>query len=318
VSTTSELGPGPQPGRVRRFLPLLLRLVRRTHLYLGLLLWPFVLLFGITALSFNHPTVGRGLEMRRLSPKRVGSASGFEGWDPGRIADDVVRRLAATGQRYRLSETAAPRFGGYPLFAAPVQGGKQVLILNLEDGSATLTHRPDPVQPAQAPFAQQTIELESYAVSRLAERLTPILKQEGIDSKSGFRPHPEVHPALHFRMTDAGGQEWNVVYDLSSGELAGRPSAEPPKETLIELLESLHTQHHYPPHPDATTYWAMFADLTALTLITWALTGLVMWWQLRRLRRVGAVVLVAALGLASTVIVSTAREIRFGPAAQEP
>ena len=54
-----------------------LRWVRRTHLYLGLLMWPFVLLFAITGLSFNHPTVGRGLSVKRASASEVTADTGY-------------------------------------------------------------------------------------------------------------------------------------------------------------------------------------------------------------------------------------------------
>ena len=43
-----------------------------------------------------------------------------------------------------------------------------------------------------------------------------------------------------------------------------------------ELLAKLHTTHHYPLSVRATWFWALLADLTAITLVLWALSGLAM------------------------------------------
>jgi hypothetical protein len=314
----SGTGPGTKPGpSVRRFGPSALRVLRRTHLYLGLLLWPFALFFGITALSFNHPTVGRGLTVQSLPAEMVRDVTGFRPWAPERVAGAVVTELNAAGGRYRLSDGKAPHFSGFPLFAAPVSAGKQVLIVNLSSGSATLTLRPEPPAEATVELSAEPLKLRDYDLARLARQLSPVLSGAGSTAHGVLRPHPEAHPKLHFRVADARERELNVVYDLASGELWARPTDEPRSEPLVALLERLHTQHHYPPHADATTVWALFADLTALTLITWALTGLVMWWQLKRLRRIGAAVIAVSLALAGGVIASTAAELRFGPIAED-
>jgi hypothetical protein len=118
-------------------------------------------------------------------------------------------------------------------------------------------------------------------------------------------------------LVDPRGQEWNVLYDFGSGKLAGKPTAAPHPGAFVELLESLHKQHHYPPHGGATRFWALFADLTALTLLIWATTGIVMWWQMRRLRVAGAVVLVLAVAVGASVMFSTGAELSFTPTSDE-
>ncbi len=301
---------------LRRAVPLALRLVRRIHLYLGLLLWPFALFFGITGLSFNHPTIGRGLEVRRLSAATVSRHTGFEGWDAQRIAERLVHDLNADGRRYHLDLAERPRFSGFPLFAAPAATGKQVLILNLSDGDATLTERPDPARVARVPFDGQRLALDDYDLAKLADRLSPLLRDPRLAVEGPLRPHPEIHPELRFGMSSRDGRPWNVVYDLSTGELSGTPRGASNRGSLAELLESLHKQHHYPPHADATSVWALFADLTAATLILWSLSGLVMWWQMKRLRRAGAIVIAIAIALSLTVVSRTAREVHFGATAE--
>lgn len=306
--------PGPASATTRQTI---LRLLRRTHLYLGLLMWPFVLLFAITGLSFNHPTVGRGLTVKRASSAEVARATGFQPWDPAAMAAEVVKELRKSGQAYRLSSSVDARFAGFPLFAAPTADGKQALIISLSDGQATITERPDPPESAPTPFADAEIHLPAHDLKALAAKLTPLLAAQGVTTKGPLAPHPRVHPELAFRLLDASGKEWNVVYDLGSGKLTGKPTATPRAGVFVELLESIHTQHHYPPHPSATLFWALFADLTAITLLIWAVTGIVMWWQMRRLRLAGAVVIVLALGAAASVMIATGSELSFTPRADE-
>ena len=118
---------------------------------------------------------------------------------------------------------------------------------------------------------------------------------------------------LRFQVRDDRGDSWNVVYDLGTGLLDGRPTQEVSSTPTIELLESLHKQHHYPPSFAASSVWALFADLTAITLLFWCLSGLLMWWQMKKLRWVGASLLVLAVVVATLVMTSTAAEITFPP-----
>lgn len=309
--------PRPDHGRdAERRWSAVKRVVRRVHLYLGLFLWPFVLLFAITGLSFNHPTVGRGLQRVELGAEEVKRRTGFEPWDPATIAADVVRELNQRGGRYTLSPEYAPRFDGWPLFAAPSEHGRQALLVSLGDGSATITDRPNARGEAAAPLVDGEIPLERYSIPALAERLTPLLERAPRPTTGPLRPHPTTHPELRFRVADATGTTWDVVYDLTARTVTGKKVG-PREQPLVELLEAIHKQHHYPVERDAKWLWALFADATALTLIVWALSGLFMWFQLKRLRKPGAVVLALSLAVAAFVILGVATDLSFAGAFAE-
>jgi len=314
----SEAGRGAPPSRAlatRRQRAL--RLLRRVHLYLGLLLWPFLLLFGMTGLSFNHPTVGRGLRVQSVSAAEVAAVSSFRPWDAQQVAAEVVAALNAAGAEYRLSKEPA-RFAGFPLFAAPAQRGQQVLIVNLSNGSATITERPESPAPSPTPFDRAEVKLPARDLRALAQSLDPVLAARHVATNGPLEPHPSVHPQLAFRLLDGGGRAWNALYDFGTGRLVGKPSDERRSGALVELLEAIHTQHHYPPHGGVTWFWAFFADVTAFTLIVWSITGLVMWWQLRRLRLAGAVVLALAVVAGVLVIGATGSELSFAPRQADP
>ena len=80
----------------------------------------------------------------------------------------------------------------------------------------------------------------------------------------------------------------------------------------MELLSKLHTTHHYPVHFGVTWLWALLADLTGLTLVLWALTGLFMWWQMKPTRLLGVIVVCVAVLGAALVMTGTAAEVQFG------
>lgn len=293
-----------------------MRVLRRTHMYLGLLLMPWVLLFGITALSFNHPTVGRGLEGRMLPPEQLSELTGFQAWAPETVATDLLKGLNAQGQKYTLKKDSA-RFSGWPLFARDAPGGKEVVILGIDRGMAILTKREAPPTSAPVPFSGQAIELPQFALQDLAEQLSPLHDKLQVPTSGPLRPHPKIHPELRLVLEDAQGRSYNAVYNLSTQTLEGRLSDEARHAPFVELLESLHTQHHYPASFGPTFFWALFADLTALTLCFWALSGLIMWWQMKKFRLFGAFFLGAAVILASLVMISTAADISFGPESAE-
>lgn len=290
-----------------------MKVIRRIHLYLGLLLVPWVLLFGITALSFNHPTVGRSISGRLVPPEELRRLTGLRPWDPRAVAERVVADLNARGGGYTVNDASEPSVNGWPLFARPAPGGQQVVILGLDRGAAVLTQRPPAPQSSATPFEGQEVRLPGYSMADVAERLQPLHDKLGIATSGPLKPHPTVHPELRFTMHDRSGTTYNVVYDLTTGKLDGRRRDEARRGPLVEVLESLHKQHHYPASFGPTFFWALFADLTALTLVIWAVTGLIMWWQLRKLRVVGAAFLITAAILATLVMGSTAAELTFGP-----
>jgi len=293
--------------------PRIMRNVRRVHLYLGLLLMPWLLLFGVTAFSFNHPHLLRSLKGQPLTADVVRTATGFEGWNANAVADSIVLGLKKqTGNRLELVDDS-PRFSGWPIFASPAPGGKEVIILRLDQGGGVATLREDRQLDDPHPLGAETIDLPDYDLKTLAQQLTPLHGHLGIETNGPLRPHPKIQPEVRFRATDKDGKLWNLKYLLGTKKLEARPAAESSSIPIAELLESLHKQHHYPPSFGPTFLWAVFADLTALTLIFWAGSGLLMWWQMKKLRVAGLVFLFVAGVLALLVMGQTAGELTFGP-----
>jgi len=316
----AEPGPRPRRSLLRpRWYGAAMKVVRRIHMYLGLMLFPWILLYGISGMSFNHPEVGRDIDERALSHDEVTAMTGFLPWDPDAVARQVVAQLdAAAPGRYQLDGDGPRVFSGWPLLATPSKdGGRHVLIVDLNDGSATLkTHPPNPESPA-APFAAAAIALPEYRMAAVEAQMKDLLPRLGIDAPGPLRAHPKIAPELRFRIHDVQSGTWNVTYNLGTGALDGRPADADSGLRFAELLSRLHTTHHYPVHGGVTWLWALMADLVGLTLVLWALSGLAMWWQMKPTRVIGAVAIAVALVVAGLVMTGTASHIQFGNVAKD-
>ena len=73
----------------------------------------------------------------------------------------------------------------------------------------------------------------------------------------------------------------------------------------------MHTTHHFPLRVGPLWFWALFEDLLGVTMVIWAISGLVMWWQIKRTRLAGVLSIAAALGLAAAVMLGTLSELTF-------
>jgi hypothetical protein len=291
-----------------------MKVVRRIHMYLGLALFPWVALYGITGVLFNHPDIGRGIERTPVTAERLTAVTGFRPWDPDAVARRVVEQLnRGAAQPYRLDDEHAPQITGWPILAAPgSDGGRRVLTIDLVDGSAEVAFHP-PGQPATpAPFAVPALDVPEYRMSAVEAQVKDALPGLGTTAAGPLAAHPKVGPELRFTMIDSAGARWQATYDVRTGAVDGRRAEGDGGLRFVELLEKLHTNHHYPVHGDITWLWALLADITGITLVLWALTGLVMWWQMKPSRLFGAIAIAVAVIAASVVITKTASHLDFG------
>ena len=61
------------------------------------------------------------------------------------------------------------------------------------------------------------------------------------------------------------------------------------------FLLRLHLAHGYLSKFDARWAWAVVVDQLFASMVGWGFTGLLMWWQMKNVRRVSALVLAASL-----------------------
>src|SRR5262249_18746925 len=118
--------------------------------------------------------------------------------------------------------------------------------------------------------------------------------REGIRTALGRLglPHEEVVlqevPDLVF-VVEAGGRLWRVTYDFQEGSVAGVPrDVRAERLSTRRFLTGLHLAHGYPAEASSRWFWAVVVDAMCAALLFWAVSGVLMWLQIKAVRRWGA------------------------------
>lgn len=302
----------PKPA-ARRAAKAVLLYVRRGHLYLGLFLLPWAVLYGVTAFLFNHPAAFSDQPTKTFGKDALRGTPMEDPPSPQAIAEQVVARLNETHKPetpYALAGRA--RFGREFAFATVKADGSTVsVLLDVKTGTGTVRSAPvrEKKEPEPAPFALGSaapgrggkrgggpprkgggeVELDDPLRERVKAAVPAILERTGF-------PTGEVTvtsvPDVVFPV-EADGRTWTAKYDPKTGAVSGTPADAKPEAELgwRRFLLRLHTAHGYPGEASAKWFWALVVDAMAATMCFWGLSGLVMWWQVKSTRKAGAVVL---------------------------
>jgi len=256
---------------------------RRLHLYVGLFLLPWVILYGSTAILFNHPGWFHKRSVQtfddavldetplRTPPAAAEMAALVHAHLPGALSKpDNIRWVGS----YRLE--GRDDSGRYTAFTDA--GGRGVTLY---------------FTPQDAPPAHPLTEVNEITVS------FPMQKDEQMPSLAQAMSAPQMKltraPTLTFDVTD-GEARWRVEYNPLNNSLEAESlDIRSTTQTTRSFLTRLHTLHVFPAAYSARWIWALLVDVMGGAMILWALTGLMMWWQLKKLRRIGAAALGAAL-----------------------
>ena len=68
--------------------------------------------------------------------------------------------------------------------------------------------------------------------------------------------------------------------------------------SLRSFLMRLHVSRGYPTETSVRSIWGIIVDVTAALMIFWALSGVIMWWQLKPTRNTGMLALGSGISFA--------------------
>ncbi len=355
-------------GKTRAWLRDGMMLIRRAHLYAGLLMLPWVLLYGVTAFLFNHPNVFSDQTIVAFSRDQM-RGTPLEGLPTAvEIAKQVVALLnnRASADAYRLVQPEAVRFdrGGLSAnvqaedgkrytasFDPAGDGGSLRAVVGgaaagagaqnqgqakggprrgqgqgqgegeegaREGGPRRERGQVEPQEKGQrgrrgggggegagadeagprAPFAvSEGLTLDASPLEKVEQGLPAVLGKIGMASSK----ITEVRSApLSFQM-EGEGRRWLVSYNMQTGSVSGRSTDDPALASELStrrFLTRLHTVHGYPNEFGARWIWALIVDAMAFIMVFWGVSGVIMWWQMKRLRRIGAVALTVSAAAA--------------------
>lgn len=327
MSTADPLEPttgAPAPLAKRRPLrKRVMHVVRRGHLYFGLFLLPWAVLYGATGFLFNHPTAFSDQPTASFGASELRDTPMSAPPRPAEIAERVVRALneRATGDhKYELVEPEKAKYVREFAFATVKADDREVSILFdvVHNSGGTVRSRPaapSPKEVEKAPFAitgakggntkggapkgeaqkggaptAGTLQLPDPLHERVKEATPTVLARTGF---AGGEVTVTSVPDLSFRMSD-GAKVWTVTYNALNGTVSGAPldAAAPPEElSTRRFLTRLHLAHGFPGDTNAKWFWAVIVDAMAFVMIFWGVSGVFMWWQITATRALGLAVL---------------------------
>lgn len=306
----SDPEPASTNGRSRKWRNRLLKIVRRIHLYTGLLLLPWVILFGFSGMLFNHPEFGAMEVLRRVD-------SGAPVVDPEAVADSIVAALNASEgspgyQRVAGNEAAIE---GVISLQGPGKDGSVTVSVDPADGSARLTRvkesRPaakvaPSLAPDQVPAAVSPDDLRAFAGD--------FAQFSGLENSEMLEIATRGGAELRFRVENPeSGQTWNLSWNLMGGPLGSRELKSGTGPDLYTVLTRFHKTHHYPERFGTRWLWSAFGDLTGITMVFWGLSGMIMWWQIKPTRLIGVAGLSIAAVLALIIFSGTYSNLHWAP-----
>ncbi len=279
----------------RRRLNAGLLLVRRVHLYSGLFLVPWVLLYGVTAFLFNHPRAFADapvVEVDDAGAARLPAAA--------TLSSAVLEALEAAAPGRVVVAAGEPRYEHAVAWRVEAGDAEHLVIVDPVGVGAVVRSSPRPAERPAPPFEVSRVEAGPSAFGAATAAVGSLVAAAGLPAG---QVRPRNVPDLLVDVT-VDGAPHRVAYDLRTGAVSLTPSAGGGRDVSIRgFLTRLHKAHAYPSSVDARWLWAVIVDVMAAAMVVWALTGVVMWAQMRALRRAGALAIAGGVATAIALAV---------------
>ena len=312
--------PTTQPAHAPTRRPLHKRIIhtlRRGHLYFGLFLFPWAILYGITAFLFNHPTAFPDQVMITYDRDSLLGTPMEVMPSPTEQATTLIAALNASQKPempYRLKTgeaTYATRDFIFGTIKADTRTFSVLYDVKASTGTIRETTPKTVTKPGpKAPFAtgkapaprergmgtnpgmtqnhSEKLKVGETIADRFKATIPMLMSQNGY-------PTGEVTvtstPDIRFPI-EAGGETWTATYNPLTGVVTGSlPEVAESDLSIRRFLLRMHLTHGYPGEYNAKWFWALIVDAMAIVMCFWGLTGLIMWWQIKATRKLGLAVL---------------------------
>ena len=299
----------PSKSRARARFNQAMRLVRRAHLYTGLFMTPWVFMYGISGMLFNHPDRFADQEVTPFGGNETAGGALEHGLAPDDLAGRVVAALNAPGadapkaDGYRLVRPDEAAFSR-DLFASVRGAGQAYSVrVDLERGEGSV-RKVEPVEVVAKQLGPKGgLKLDPPPFEPVARALPEVLRKMGLPGETALVRNG---PDLSFLM-EGRGQTWRVLYNTTNGNVSAKPEGTAGPLSTRRFLILLHVAHEFPSRINARWAWAIAVDLMFVSMVGWGFTGLLMWWQMKNVRRIGVVVLLASAATATAMAIGMHR-----------
>jgi hypothetical protein len=291
----------PRPGRT---WPKLMLVLRRVHLYAGLFLLPWVFLYGVTGAMFNHQGLFPDVTIQALEASVLTDSAMAEFPAPAAFAEQVVRALreSAGDVTIKLANEPGAEFTNPVSFELFESGNRYVVEINPVTHASKVVGYPkndETLEPLLKDVHNIKLDPDPHEAARRSVK--QILDEVGLVSTSD--PMPFAWTKLNF-LANIDGEPARVTYVLKDGHVDVTRYEGEDGMSPRQFFLRLHTAHGRSPHWNGRSLWSLMIDVMAIAMVTWGLTGLLMWWQIKRTRLIGGAVMLLSIATASLLYLS--------------
>lgn len=287
-----------------RFWSRTMIVIRRIHLYSGLFLLPWVFLYGITGAMYNHMGLFPEAEIRPVEREQI-TASGMPEFPSSQqLAAQVIEALQAEKPELaiKLHEPGFAEFTGDLIYETWHEGKKTQLHLSpLGDQARIVVHPEQKHDPEKLLTQTRNVKLEQNPLPIASQSAQELMTQNGIPVDRA--PNIVGWTKLNF-LAEIDGTPARITYVLKDGHIDANEYNEKSGFSPRRFFMRLHTTHHVSPYWNGRTIWVLFADTMAIAMVCWGISGLLMWWQIKRTRLWGGLFLLASVGTSVAVYYS--------------
>ncbi|MBL4687896.1 MAG: hypothetical protein JKY37_25120, partial [Nannocystaceae bacterium] len=261
---------------------------------------PWVVLYAVTGWLFNHPTAFSGdAQLRQFSldelPETQRSLPTAQA-----AAEAVTQQLAAHAPTATITVVDPESAQLQRRISAKATRGTEQARLSIDIDKAQGALRLAPLDKEQIPSAlldAQIVAIAGFDQAAFDGAVALAASELGQSSKGWT---VTGMPRLRFTLR-VDGEDWRVTYQPKSGAIDYERLAT--REVSVKrVLARLHMTHGYPERFGAAWLHTFIVDLVVACLMLWCITGALMWWQMRRFRRIGLVVIGSALAASLWVL----------------
>jgi hypothetical protein len=276
---------------------------RKVHMYAGLVMIPYIFIFGLSGLLFNHPTwlINRNSETFTLN-----EAQSFNNMFPNleELAISVKDSLVDKGELFDWEMTDV----GYDnlMVLRNINDVEDYRVeIDIPSSRTEIMNLPDFVD--NTTVSRGNIKFDGLvSVNDLLGNMENILRTKNlVPGKSRVQRIPN----LKFKLSN-GSNNYSVQYNLTNGNYRVI-NLDNREFKMNYFLVNLHQIHGYPTKGFSIEWvWVFFADCLAFLLIIWAISGFIMWYKMKRYFVIGTVLL-CVTGIISLYLLFSQYELGF-------
>lgn len=269
--------------------------IRRIHLYAGLFLLPWVLLYGITGAMFNHQELFPNGNFESFDASLLADSPMTDFPTPDVLAQEVVKELQTVSPKVtiELPDDHGAEFTGDVMFDVKEQGTQHIVKIDPISHASQLVTRPEnPYQPKAVPDVANNIKLTPNPHDAAQQSASLLMKKSGVKTQQSLKPLGWTK--LNF-LANIDGKPARITYVLKDGHIDATLYDGHHGMGLRQLFLRLHTTHGQSPHWNGRIFWTFAVDAMAIAMVVWGFSGILMWWQIKRTRIIGSLVIGASV-----------------------